>query len=69
MLLKNKVAVVYGAGGSVGSAIARKFALEGAVVYITARRLESIKTLVDGDLTIRRQGQGSGGRRSRGKGY
>jgi NAD(P)-dependent dehydrogenase (short-subunit alcohol dehydrogenase family) len=47
MLLKDKIAVVYGAGGGVGSAIARKFALEGAVVYITARRLESIKTLGD----------------------
>jgi NAD(P)-dependent dehydrogenase (short-subunit alcohol dehydrogenase family) len=47
MLLKDKIAVVYGAGGGVGSAIARKFALEGAVVYITARRLESIKTLAD----------------------
>jgi len=47
MLLKDKIAVVYGAGGGVGSAIARKFALEGAVVYIAARRLESIKTLGD----------------------
>ena len=45
MLLKGKIAVVYGAGGGVGSAIARKFALEGARVYMTARRLESIKTL------------------------
>jgi NAD(P)-dependent dehydrogenase (short-subunit alcohol dehydrogenase family) len=27
MLLKDKIAVVYGAGGGIGSAIARKFAL------------------------------------------
>jgi NAD(P)-dependent dehydrogenase (short-subunit alcohol dehydrogenase family) len=47
MLLNEKIAVVYGAGGGVGSAIARKFALEGARVYLTARRLESIKALAD----------------------
>jgi 3-oxoacyl-[acyl-carrier protein] reductase len=47
MLLKGKIAVVYGAGGGVGSAIARKFAVEGAQVYMTARRLESIRTLAD----------------------
>jgi NAD(P)-dependent dehydrogenase (short-subunit alcohol dehydrogenase family) len=45
MLLKDKITVIYGAGGSVGSAIARKFALEGARVYLTARSLESIKKL------------------------
>ena len=47
MLLKDKIAVVYRAGGGVGSAIARKFALEGSLVYITARRFESIKKLAD----------------------
>jgi NAD(P)-dependent dehydrogenase (short-subunit alcohol dehydrogenase family) len=45
MLLKNKIAVVYGAGGGVGSAIARKFALEGAQVYLTGRRIDSIKKI------------------------
>jgi NAD(P)-dependent dehydrogenase (short-subunit alcohol dehydrogenase family) len=45
MLLRDKIAVVYGAGGGVRSAIARKFALEGAHVYLAARRLESIKNL------------------------
>lgn len=47
MLLKDKIAVIYGAGGSAGSAIAREFALEGARVYLTALRLESIKKLAD----------------------
>ncbi len=47
MLLKDKIAVVYGAGGGVGSAIARKFALEGAHVYLATRRLESIKNLAN----------------------
>ena len=30
MMLKDKVAVIYGAGGAVGGAIARAFATEGA---------------------------------------
>ena len=45
MLLKDKIAVVYGAGCGVGSAIARKFALEGAQVYLTGRRLDPIKKI------------------------
>ena len=46
MLLKDKIAVVYGAGGGVGSAIARKVSLEGAQVYLTGRRLDPIKNIV-----------------------
>jgi NAD(P)-dependent dehydrogenase (short-subunit alcohol dehydrogenase family) len=38
MLLKNKHAVVYGAGGAIGSAAAKAFAAEGAHVYLTGRR-------------------------------
>jgi len=38
MLLKNKVAVVYGAGGAIGGAVARAFALEGAQVFLTGRQ-------------------------------
>jgi 3-oxoacyl-[acyl-carrier protein] reductase len=34
MLLENKVAVVYGAGGSIGGAVARAFAREGARVFL-----------------------------------
>src|SRR5581483_10833180 len=37
MLLKNKVAVIYGAGGAIGSAIARAFAQEGAKLFLTGR--------------------------------
>jgi 3-oxoacyl-[acyl-carrier protein] reductase len=43
MLLKNKNAVIYGAGGSVGSAMARAFAKEGANVFLTGRHSENIK--------------------------
>ncbi len=35
MLLEHKVAVVYGAGGAIGSAVARAFASEGARVFVT----------------------------------
>ena len=34
-MLKNKVAVIYGAGGGIGGAIARAFAKEGAKVFLT----------------------------------
>ena len=45
MLPRDKIAVVYGAGGGVGSAIARKFSLEGAHVYLTGRRLDPVKNI------------------------
>jgi len=44
MLLKNKNAVIYGAGGSIGGAVARAFAREGAessspvVPFLCSRR-------------------------------
>ncbi len=37
MLLENKIAVIYGGGGGVGSAVARAFAREGASVYLAGR--------------------------------
>jgi NAD(P)-dependent dehydrogenase (short-subunit alcohol dehydrogenase family) len=37
MMLKNKVAVIYGAGGAIGGAVARAFASEGASVFLTGR--------------------------------
>ena len=37
MMLNDKVAVVYGAGGAIGSAVARAFAAEGARVFLTGR--------------------------------
>jgi NAD(P)-dependent dehydrogenase (short-subunit alcohol dehydrogenase family) len=35
MLLKDKVAVIYGAGGAIGGAVGRAFAREGARVFLT----------------------------------
>ena len=37
MLLENKSAVIYGAAGAIGSAVARAFAREGAQVFLTGR--------------------------------
>src|SRR5215467_8250626 len=37
MILQDKVAVIYGAGGAIGGAVARAFASEGAKVFLTGR--------------------------------
>ena len=37
MLLENKVAVIYGAGGPIGGAVAVAFAREGARVFLAGR--------------------------------
>jgi len=43
--LKNKVAVIYGAGGEIGSAIAGAFAREGARLFLTGRRLGPVEAV------------------------
>jgi NADP-dependent 3-hydroxy acid dehydrogenase YdfG len=45
-LLKNRVAVIYGAGGDIGGAVARAFARDGAKVFLTGRKLEPLKAVV-----------------------
>lgn len=45
MLLENKIAVIYGAGGAIGGAVARAFAREGARVFLTGRRIAPVETL------------------------
>lgn len=42
MLLKDKVAIIYGGSGDVGSTTARAFAREGARVFLAARRREPL---------------------------
>jgi NAD(P)-dependent dehydrogenase (short-subunit alcohol dehydrogenase family) len=49
MLLKDKVAVIYGAGGSVGGAVARTFAREGAKVFLSGHNTEPVEA-VAGDI-------------------
>jgi NAD(P)-dependent dehydrogenase (short-subunit alcohol dehydrogenase family) len=45
MMLKDKVAVIYGAGGAIGSAVARAFALEGANLFLTGRHLAPVEAV------------------------
>lgn len=45
MLLKDKNAVIYGAAGAVGSAVARAFAHEGARLFLTGRTLSKVEAL------------------------
>ncbi|MDP9342732.1 MAG: SDR family oxidoreductase [Actinomycetota bacterium] len=42
MLLENKNAVIYGGGGSVGGAVARAFAREGARVFLAGRTVATL---------------------------
>jgi NAD(P)-dependent dehydrogenase (short-subunit alcohol dehydrogenase family) len=49
MLLKDKIAVIYGAGGAIGGAVSRAFAREGAHVYLVGRTLASLEATA-GDI-------------------
>src|SRR5262245_52447011 len=46
-LLENKVAIIYGAGGSLGSATAKAFAREGATVHLAGRTREPLQAVAD----------------------
>jgi NAD(P)-dependent dehydrogenase (short-subunit alcohol dehydrogenase family) len=45
MMLKDKVAVIYGAGGGIGGAVARAFAGEGADLFLTGRDLAPVEVV------------------------
>ncbi len=47
MLLEGKNAVIYGAAGAIGSAVARTFAREGARLFLAGRTLARVKTVAD----------------------
>jgi NAD(P)-dependent dehydrogenase (short-subunit alcohol dehydrogenase family) len=47
MLLKDKVAVIYGAGGAIGGAVAQAFAAEGARVFVTGRQRGSVDKICE----------------------
>jgi NAD(P)-dependent dehydrogenase (short-subunit alcohol dehydrogenase family) len=47
MLLENKNAVIYGAGGAIGGAVARAFAREGAKVFIAGRTLATLDKVAE----------------------
>lgn len=45
MLLDGKNAIIYGAGGSIGGAVARAFAREGAKVHLAGRTVETLEAV------------------------
>ena len=45
MMLQDKVAVIYGAGGAIGGATARAFAREGAEVFLAGRHLAPVEVV------------------------
>jgi NAD(P)-dependent dehydrogenase (short-subunit alcohol dehydrogenase family) len=45
VLLENKTALIYGAGGAIGGAVARRFAREGAKVFLAGRTLASVEAV------------------------
>ena len=47
MLLENKNAVIYGGGGSIGGAVARAFAREGARVFLAGRTLATLDEVAE----------------------
>ena len=47
MLLEGKNAVIYGAGGAIGGAVAREFAREGARVFLAGRTRETLETVAE----------------------
>ncbi|HEX8227880.1 MAG TPA: SDR family oxidoreductase [Chloroflexia bacterium] len=51
MLLKDKNAVIYGAGGRIGSTVARAFAREGAKVFLAGLTLPKLEALAE-DITL-----------------
>ncbi|MCU7727891.1 SDR family oxidoreductase [Actinoplanes sp. KI2] len=45
MRLDNNKAIIYGAGGAIGAAVARAFAREGAKVFLTGRTLDAVEAV------------------------
>jgi NAD(P)-dependent dehydrogenase (short-subunit alcohol dehydrogenase family) len=45
MILQDKVAVIYGAAGAIGSAVARNFAREGAKLFLTGHNLATVEAV------------------------
>jgi 3-oxoacyl-[acyl-carrier protein] reductase len=46
-ILTHKHAVIFGAGGAIGTAMAREFAAQGATVFLSGRRLDAVEQLAD----------------------
>jgi 3-oxoacyl-[acyl-carrier protein] reductase len=50
MLLEQKTAVIYGAGGAIGGAVARAFAREGARVFLAGRTRAPLQAVAEANL-------------------
>src|SRR5512133_419354 len=48
MRLKGKVAVIYGAGGAIGGAVARAFGSQGARLFLAGRHGGPVEAVADG---------------------
>jgi NAD(P)-dependent dehydrogenase (short-subunit alcohol dehydrogenase family) len=46
-ILSGKIAVVFGAGGTIGSAVAREFAAEGAEVFLAGRTKSKVESVAE----------------------
>jgi NAD(P)-dependent dehydrogenase (short-subunit alcohol dehydrogenase family) len=60
MMLKNKVAVIHGAGGAVGGAVARAFAREGAELFLTGHHRAPVNRQNGDDRELRHDRGGAG---------
>lgn len=47
MLLANKIAIIHGAAGKIGSATARQFAIDGARLFLAGRTLAKVQALAE----------------------
>jgi len=47
MMLQNKNAIIYGAGGSLGGAVAKAFAAAGAKLFLTGHNISSVQKVAD----------------------
>ncbi len=65
MLLDNKTAIIYGAGGAIGSAVARAYAREGADVHLAGRTEATLDTVARAHPKRRRHCSRSTRRRPR----
>lgn len=47
MLLEGRTAVVYGGAGAMGGAVSRRFAAEGALVFLAGRTRETLEAVAE----------------------
>jgi 3-oxoacyl-[acyl-carrier protein] reductase len=45
--LSNKIAVVFGAGGSIGAAVSKEFAAQGAEVFVSGRTMPAVEAVAE----------------------